>query len=1252
MWFTRYHSYFIKNIRLLGLRSSLLTRYNEKSMAEIMNKSRFEGLAKAVAEEAARSLGVEKAPEKPRMKNDSNDSDVAARKEKAKKTAKRLANRGELPEVEKEFQSRPREKVTLDQAKERLNTAPGKAEVGWLIESSNAIQHNSDAALFAAKIAEAPQQLRDDPYYLLAEGARFRNQTRWGDLSTEAYNEAHGLLDKLFIHIKKLATAPDSDFRNVIPERPNDSTLREILFPEARMGMTAPPGAPSAGDGAPKFVDPSSLSSEWGRNKAEEIKRRFERDPDILNSADDLRKIRAELGKEANVPPEAEEDLGRIIQNVRQIEVNASSLGLNRELKTNWENIKTNQRNARRAIVDIYDQIEKSAQIEGKKPPSDIESLFGDLKHATASSASPAELQHRADALSGQLSAGAKEAINTLIQAVREEVEFNEHVKDIGADRRLEMAGIKDKELLGIYDLVGDVKKFMRRLEEEGGDPARIQEYYEQFSGNLTKLSRKLLSVADTDQEEFFDHLFTQFYHQPVYNNIVSGISEIQKFIQEQERKGIIRKVSVREFNYVTQEYDENKVEDKKIKLSEALHLLQEKISSEREWVSYSHNLYVLMLNRAPLETYKDYTKKVKTPAIDVLLTENPELERAIRLHVGYLRTQYGLNGWKTPVESIYTMDPKTREIPIDAYVAKNLQDVTVPDGKGGQRPLDVWEIDRLAALAKGYVLGVSWEAIDAMASGGPVAGMPGQFTGFFGPLNNINFNRFVMYRWGSEFPVHEYLYTRVRGRGSNEGWNVDDEMARAKDFMERRKNKEPERIVTDQMVKDGIPFIEDTYYLGAGGLNARWGWRKQMYDHLIEGKAPSDYVGRLKELMTVDLFVANRYIEDWVGEGKINKDKRNELREMVLERMRQIAPQEFLILENDLLTRPALAGFSAKEIGSLVLEANKVTDYLLEHTRGGKTMILGDLTPEMWREIFPNLSLDSPEFKRIQTFIAAAQEVGTQAIFGVKFEGVREGKKEKFKIPPWREAAYIRSFPTHLAVKRNGKWSVLKENVVDRMAGDNDVLGKAYEAYWMTVPDIMKQYQADPEKAKQEKFRTYTAELAKITKAYVAVHGPASPAEERASAYRICYQLAMLFDKYYAKSVTARLPLTIGTMVSRAKILSSWSRYAVGERMVEVLQFDEQIHRVFKDELVKLQLIAPAHGRIPNSDNVKKFGPFRYGFKFDKLHWNAANFARESGGRNWQVAIDILRSYVPLVILLVMLSALGKSLDDSNKAG
>ncbi len=272
------------------------------------------GVVEAVAKIAVKLNEAQ--PEKPRQVK-GGKKEVEAKKEKARKLAKRLADTQERPNVEAELQKIKLETADLQEAKIQLGAAlaqPQAKNADWLVKSASDIQHNPDAAIFAAKIAQADPELQNDPYYLLSEGTKFMWQTsgRW-DLTPEAFKEAHAVLRKVYDRVGELAkTTPD--FEKTIP----DKIIKEALLPEARMGMM--PGATPPAPEVYNEADPSKETVIINDDLVQKLKEvnynlrnnsRYKDDVHRLNN--DIQEI-SDLGrKNRNIPePQVNEAIERI----------------------------------------------------------------------------------------------------------------------------------------------------------------------------------------------------------------------------------------------------------------------------------------------------------------------------------------------------------------------------------------------------------------------------------------------------------------------------------------------------------------------------------------------------------------------------------------------------------------------------------------------------------------------------------------------------------------------------------------------------------------------------------------------------------------------------------------------------------------------------------------------------------------------------------------------------------------------------
>lgn len=1067
-------------------------------------------------------------------------------------------------------------------------------------------------------------------------------------------------------------------------------------------------------------VDGIGLKTDRGKLQAEQLNVRFSLDPDVLQEPQKVETIIQDMTKYYSSDkflgdktiPEADRqeilrDINKIVKRLRVQEMMKEHKyeDLPKSYEGELRRSATRTREARIVIAEINDDL------QGKEPrarPANVGSLLNEftssLDPGYGGRLSAERLEQRLNQVQQQLRsspdteaqqvAATLEKLRGAIDTVRRQDAIYSSIDQLRRDRtldpHLEQVGIRDKELQDIYNLVKSPKTFIEHLRKLS--PADRDAEIKKFNINVRHLASKLLSVVDADHERFFDEIFTPLYHDPVYNNLVDGLNELQNTLKGLENKpeveGGLRIKTEFEFFDRNKQFFSKKAE--RIDLSEAIGSLKKFVTAEKEFKRYFHNMYSLTLTRAPLESYVNYANHVPTEAIQLLLEENPELESAIRYHMQYLRVYQGfLENWKTPREHPYIPDPNdpAHEIPVDKFVKNQIRKFGIAGLEAAgleHRHLEEWEIERLSAMARGFVLFANGEALDTLASGGPRG--DNQFTQFWGPLHEFNPMRFHAFRWFANiFGQHELMHYAPNGEEFALGgrfnifetffdphgmkpWDPKEIIVKADKLKALRKTKEPPRIVTEKMVREGIPLIEDERFFGTGLIKERGGWRhdmvKDLYMNLDGSIRPEflnpdgskNYEAILKTIMRVDLFVANRLLEDWYAEGQMTtnptfrREQRNIYRKMILERLRNIAPQEFLILENALMQHKELKGYSREKVKDMMLGTSRITDYLLGNTVGDFTPTIIDLTDTHWQEIFtekgiPEGMTQQQYIKEMKDFIEKLRVVASDAIDGRT--GITLNDMDG-KLEPWKEAVRIRSFPTYLEVKRNSNWHNLGPFAVGRAFGDANKISKTY---WEVLPAIrstLLDYQTNPDKAKHDRFQAYFGLVRKLYDAYDEVHGKSNNAVDRASVYKVGYQLSMMGLKYFQKSIWARTP-GAGRVVSYLDPMSSWAHYSAGRG--GVLELDEQMCRVWADTAEKLNLFAPSHGVVVDAKPRKLFGfiPAGNSLTYRRTNWNGARFRREGGATNIHVTVDILRSYIPLVIGLIVLAAITKSTEEEK---
>lgn len=128
-------------------------------------------------------------------------------------------------------------KAVLDKGKEHFQEAQvilankGTQAPEWLHVEE--ILQSSEAAEFAARIAELPGELREDPNVLFHEAAKLYWSVDWSGSPPEARREVRAILDRTFSEIDRLAKANHLDFG----ETPRDTLLEGIDHSVARVHL-------------------------------------------------------------------------------------------------------------------------------------------------------------------------------------------------------------------------------------------------------------------------------------------------------------------------------------------------------------------------------------------------------------------------------------------------------------------------------------------------------------------------------------------------------------------------------------------------------------------------------------------------------------------------------------------------------------------------------------------------------------------------------------------------------------------------------------------------------------------------------------------------------------------------------------------------------------------------------------------------------------------------------------------------------
>ena len=138
-------------------------------------------------------------------------------------------------ETETKLKALPKEQITMPEAKQNLSeaaaTTRGREVMKLLQISESDLIHSPNAAALVARIAAAPQELQNDPHYLMAEGAKLFWSTQWASIPHEEHMEIRKVLVKIRERVEVLRSS-SPDFAHI-----EQDTVQYALVPEARMGM-------------------------------------------------------------------------------------------------------------------------------------------------------------------------------------------------------------------------------------------------------------------------------------------------------------------------------------------------------------------------------------------------------------------------------------------------------------------------------------------------------------------------------------------------------------------------------------------------------------------------------------------------------------------------------------------------------------------------------------------------------------------------------------------------------------------------------------------------------------------------------------------------------------------------------------------------------------------------------------------------------------------------------------------------------
>lgn len=901
------------------------------------------------------------------------------------------------------------------------------------------------------------------------------------------------------------------------------------------------------------------------------------------------------------------------------------------------------------------------------------------------------------------------EDINKLyehIDVLRSRADFSERaqmVLDRNGDYRLDSMGIKG-ELKQFYKLLtGDQQDFEVYMQREiaeyinahrssGRSEAVLrQEANDHFAHKIhtgvKKFVLQALSIIDTDETQFSEHIFTSLVHEPIYNSLTQSLAGLSGYFRDIElkmarelRSGSVAKIHVTEF-------DPDSGRDgawirREKSLSELFDHLSEYVSYTKDQKSYAHNVYVLGRTNQ-WDKFAQYAHSVDTKRINDLFRENPAMGLAVNAHQAYLNHVLGLNGWKH-VQHIYTVDPKTGSIPIDAYVREVLEQ---------QTNLSSEERKHLATMAKGICLGTLQRTMDLNAGPGE-GGL--QLNEMYGPQNAYD-KILLMRRFNMGGPfgkAHVFLWKRLGGKDQT-GSKPYNEWVEANELMNLRKHREHSLIYSDEeLERKGLAFLDmgPAILQQAGGLGKRKvSWRRNMLGR-FNGKMKA--LADVEKLARVNPQAANALVEKEFGHvtlsDKAGIEARSAARKVVLDRLADIAPQAFISMDRDLIDlrytdqggqtslREQFLGASGnageklsdtqqQKLMQLVMDAETISQHLLNGLDAHGQPVLRDFSylevddspsggksiSEKWfQAMFPNIPYDaggsSPEVqaafarvKETREFMLAIRNRMSDTIINKGYtHHVRltkdDGSIQEFdeSIVSWASARLINNFPAHYNVDRLMDYGKGGDRWVGRMVNDNATLAAGFDKWMGELGKLVETVQASGNRKMDESaYIPLTEAIKEYADSIKSVHGPESPEYDSASVHHASWITASMYiDWFNRDSLLRHIPA--GQYMSR---FSSWVSIMTGFKDSEI---ESQRARTIVNVFAKRGYIAPAHTVVYNPDpkGRKILGitmPSLHKAEFRRSPWNAADLYRHSGATMPSVILAMGESALPFAFVI-----------------
>jgi hypothetical protein len=913
------------------------------------------------------------------------------------------------------------------------------------------------------------------------------------------------------------------------------------------------------------------------------------------------------------------------------------------------------QRKGRSIELQKLAEQTRRSNTQGAQPtPEALEKLKNKLKDITKTQLSPED----------------KELVDSLASYLNDSTEYIKLEEQVGGINQRGSELNYNTERFYSHENLEFISKTLSK-------PERVlqmnDEQLELFRNDTVRVFNIIFRNADLNTDQPFQVVFNSLQHQPVAEDILSMVNEIEMYALEEGK-------------------DPSNVHAKNI--SNKMKILRTQLAAERTLRQYAHNAAYILQVRRPLEELAGFAEGFTSGELDNAFKENPLVITAC--HLIEQKTNQALtdNNWTVP-QLFMQLDPSQGGVRLDNEVIEMLRTYA------GDKYQD-WEIQRSYRIAKGLSLGATAVILDRLAEAdAPSTKTHGAYRGYYGEsiLNVWNPMRHFFVRWGQPNEMHNLMYSVIREYGTLMGWNHE----KLKEYEETYKNLKGSEKVEKLLELGGTPLIEHKNLLNVGGPFTRGGWRldaatygllktkhgaeeipeldelqiEYMRDHMdydaasgvIKNLKGIDWEASWKEFKRAGSGIMYHWIGGWTsaiaGEeadtkglvghekdeyvhrraGEIRKElkigpeeNKKTLDRLVFEHIRDVNPLKFAYFEKEDMHNPekfanSLRGMAIQavfpEITSIMVAPSKVMrveedlqlvqEKALQRAREIYDVSKGKV--EAWgvtEEDFDILQDPAhPEIrKNAHTYWIALKNAIDTKKFPV---GSTKGTLDKLLSSTPGKVKYGDAVDFFSSTTKDRGFFIGTEDLdfsrLEFKYAGASMIGRVFkDAHTLSAgaSGIFGFADVIKHAAVSGDYNGIIEAIEKITHPVESVHGSDA-------ASKLTYKLATMTARYFQKDWRARLPLGIGTVIDTLTRDTALSKELGGK---QVWRWDEEKSYAFIEDLFK-------HRMLTDEDRSK--------------------LKKEIGGTEIQMGIDMLRSVIPLVLFLVMLQAAQAELKESN---